>query len=89
MRKEHKSKSGGLTPAGRKYFKRKDGSNLKPAVSKGKNPRRISFAARFGGMAGAMKDKNGKPTRLALALRKWGFKNKESARKFANANKKA
>ena len=89
MRKEHKSKSGGLTPAGRKYFKRKDGSNLKPAVSKGKNPRRISFAARFGGMAGAMKDKKGKPTRLALALRKWGFRNKASARKFANANKKA
>ena len=89
MRKEHKSESGGLTPAGRKYFKRKDGSNLKQAVSKGKNPRRISFDARFGAMAGAMKDKNGKPTRLALALRKWGFKNKESARKFANANKKA
>jgi hypothetical protein len=89
MRKEHKSKSGGLTPAGRKYFKRKDGSNLKPAVSKGKNPRRISFAARFGGMAGAMKDKKGKPTRLALALKKWGFGSKEAARKFANANKKA
>jgi len=89
MRKEHKSKSGGLTPAGRKYFKRKDGSNLKPAISKGKNPRRISFAARFGGMAGAMKDKKGKPTRLALALRKWGFSSKAAARKFANANKKA
>tara|TARA_Y100000817_G_scaffold145353_1_gene113896 strand:- start:14 stop:163 length:150 start_codon:yes stop_codon:yes gene_type:complete len=47
MRKEHKSKTGGLTAAGRKYFKRKEGANLKPPVSKGKNPRRVSFAARI------------------------------------------
>ena len=33
--------------------------------------RRKSFCARMGGMAGAMKDENGKPTRKALALRKW------------------
>ena len=47
MRKEHKSKTGGLTAAGRKYFKKKEGANLKPPVNKGQNPRRISFAARF------------------------------------------
>ena len=35
MRKEHKSKTGGLTAAGRKYFKRKEGANLKPPVKKG------------------------------------------------------
>ena len=51
MRKEHKSKTGGLTAKGRAYFKRKDGSNLKPPVKKGKNPRRVSFA-RFAGMRG-------------------------------------
>ena len=43
MRKEHKSKTGGLTAAGRKYFKRKEGLNLKPPVKSGDNPRRASF----------------------------------------------
>ena len=34
--------------------------------------RRKSFCARMGGMPGPMKDpKTGKPTRKALALRKW------------------
>ena len=44
MKKEHKSKTGGLTAAGRAHFKRTEGANLKAPVSKGKNPRRISFA---------------------------------------------
>jgi hypothetical protein len=56
MRKEHKNPKGGLTAAGRAFFKRTEGSNLKAPVKGGLNPRRISFAARFGGMAGAMKD---------------------------------
>ena len=89
MRKVHKSKTGGLTAAGRKYFKRKEGANLKPPVSKGKNPRRVSFAARFAGMKGPMKNSKGKPTRKALALKKWGFGSVEAARKFAQNNKKA
>ena len=42
MRKEHKSKTGGLTAKGRAHFKRTEGANLKPPVSKGKNPRRVS-----------------------------------------------
>ena len=88
MRKEHKSKTGGLTEAGRKYFKRKEGANLKKAVAKGTNPRRVSFAARFAGMKGPMKDSKGRPTRKALALRKWGFRNEESARNFAKKHKK-
>ena len=89
MRKEHKSKTGGLTAAGRKYFKRKEGANLKPPVNKGQNPRRISFAARFAGMKGPMKDNKGKPTRKALALKKWGFGSVASAKKFVQNNKKA
>ena len=88
MKKVHKSKTGGLSKEGRDYFKKTEGSNLKPPVSSGTNPRRISFAARFSGMKGSLKDSKGKPTRLALALRKWGFKNKESARNFANKYKK-
>jgi len=89
MRKEHKSETGGLTQKGRDYFKRKEGSNLKAPVKSGKNPRRVSFAARFAGMKGPMKKENGEPTRLALALKKWGFGSKEAAAKFATNNKKA
>jgi|TARA_R110002012_G_C11481696_1_gene595122 hypothetical protein len=88
MKKEHKSKTGGLTAAGRAHFKKTEGANLKPPVAKGTNPRRVSFAARFAGMKGPMKDKKGRPTRKALALRKWGFRNEESARNFAQKHKK-
>jgi hypothetical protein len=58
-------------------------------VKSGTNPRRVSFAARFAGMKGAMKDSKGKPTRKALALKAWGFGSVASARSFANKNKKA
>ena len=88
MRKEHKNPKGGLTQKGRDYFKRKEGSNLKAPVKSGVNPRRVSFAARFAGMKGPMKDEKGRPTRKALALRAWGFRNEESARNFANKHKK-
>lgn len=89
MRKEHKSPKGGLTQAGRDYFKRKEGANLKPPLKKGLNARRISFAARFAGMKGPMKDEKGRPTRKALALKRWGFGSVEAARNFANRHKKS
>ena len=88
MRKEHKNPRGGLTQKGREFFKRKEGANLKPPVKTGTNPRRVSFAARFSGMKGPMKNPDGTPTRKALALRAWGFRSVESARNFANKNKK-
>jgi len=84
--KKYQNESGGLNQAGRDYFKRKEGSNLKRPQSSGTDGRRVSFAARFSGMEGPL-EKNGKPTRLALALKKWGFKNKAEARAFANKNK--
>ena len=87
--KEHKSPTGGLTQKRRDYFKKTEGANLKPPVKKGVNPRRVSFAARFAGMKGPMKDSKGRPTRKALALRKWGFRSPESARNFANRHKKS
>tara|TARA_R100000005_G_C4957993_1_gene175848 strand:- start:62 stop:334 length:273 start_codon:yes stop_codon:yes gene_type:complete len=86
--KKYQNPKGGLNAAGRAYFKRKEGSNLKSPVKKGTNPRRVSFAARFAGMKGPMKDEKGRPTRKALALRAWGFRSVESARNFANRNKK-
>ena len=88
MRKEHKSKTGGLTAAGRAHFKRTEGANLKAPVKKGVNPRRVSFAARFAGMKGPMKDSKGRPTRQALALKKWGFCSVAAAKNFASKNKK-
>ena len=89
MREEHKSKTGGLSPEGRRYFKKTEGANLKPPVPKGTNPRRSSFAARFAGMKGPMKDEKGRPTRKALALKKWGFGSVEAARNFARRHKKS
>jgi len=87
--KRFQNPKGGLNAAGRAHFKRKEGANLKPPVKKGVDPRRISFAARFSGMKGPMKDEKGRPTRKALALRAWGFRNEESARNFAKRHKKS
>jgi hypothetical protein len=84
-RKEGKNPKGGLNAKGRKSYK---GGTLKAPVGKGTNPRRISFAARFAGMAGPMKDSKGRPTRKALALKKWGFGSEAAARNFANRHKK-
>jgi len=66
---KHKSRSGGLTKAGREKYNRETGSNLK-APQPGGGPRKRSFCARMKGNKGPMM-KNGKPTRKALALRKW------------------
>lgn len=74
-----KSRTGGLTAKGRAKYNRATGSNLKaPVTGKAKRgskdaARRKSFCARMSGMKGAM-EKNGKPTRKALALRKWKCK---------------
>lgn len=87
--KKYQNPEGGLNEAGRKYFKNKEGSNLKPPQSSGRDGRRVSFAARFSGMAGPLKDEKGRPTRLKKALQAWGFSNKAEARAFANKNKKA
>ena len=39
-------------------------------------------------MAGPLKDSKGRPTRLKLALKAWGFGSKEAARAFAARHKK-
>ena len=88
VKKAHQNPKGGLNEAGRKHFERRDGGNLKAPVKTGTNPRRVSFAARFAGMKGQMKNEKGEPTRKALALKAWGFGSVEAARNFANRNKK-
>ena len=76
-----KSKKGGLNAKGVASYRRENpGSKLQMAVTtkpsklkKGSKAakRRKSFCARMGGVKGPMKKPNGKPTRKALALRKW------------------
>jgi hypothetical protein len=74
VKKAYQNKEGGLNQKGRDYFKRTEGANLKPPVS-AKSPtaakRRKSFCARMSGVSGPMKDDKGRPTRKALALKKW------------------
>ena len=88
QKKEGKNSEGGLNAKGRASYNKETGGHLKAPVKSGTNPRRVSFAARFAGMAGPMKKPNGEPTRKALALKAWGFGSPQSARKFANAHKK-
>ena len=79
--KSGKSKTGGLNAKGVASYRRENpGSKLQMAVTTKPSKlkpgskaakRRKSFCARMGGMKGPMKKPNGKPTRKALALRKW------------------
>ncbi len=95
--KKLKDPNGGLTSAGRAWFKKKEGANLKPGV-KGKadtvekQKRKGSFLARmFSRPSGPLKDKNGKPTRLALSARAWGEPapgSKASAKKLADKGRR-
>lgn len=70
LRKEHKNPEGGLNAKGRAYYNAKTGSNLKPPQPEG-GPRKRSFCSRMSGVKGPMKDEKGRPTRKALALKKW------------------
>jgi hypothetical protein len=68
-----KDPKGGLTSAGRRYFKETEGANLKPGVKGPANTpekmrRKGSFLTRFfTNPSGPMKKPNGEPTRLALS----------------------
>lgn len=80
-RSEGKDPKGGLNRKGVASYRRENpGSKLKMAVTtppsklkKGSKAakRRKSFCARMSGVKGPMRKPNGKPTRKALALRKW------------------
>jgi hypothetical protein len=76
-----KDPKGGLTAAGRKAFARKDGSHLKPGVTKKTSEmtlqdmrRKGSWAVRFYGRKKLppLVDRNGQPTRHALSAHAWG-----------------
>ena len=74
---------GGLTAAGRAQYQRKEGSHLKPGVSKPESKmtpeemkRKGSWAARFYGRKTLppLRDGKGEPTRFALSAHAWGEK---------------
>lgn len=81
QRKEGKNPSGGLNAKGVASYRREHpGSKLKTAVTTKPSKldpdskpakRRKSFCARMSGVKGPMKDDKGRPTRKALALKKW------------------
>lgn len=94
-KKAKKDPKGGLTAAGRKAFAEKDGSHLKPGVTKSMSEmtpaemrRKGSWAVRFYGRAKLppLVDGDGRPTRHALSAHAWGEpvpKTVTAARKIA------
>lgn len=85
QRKEGKNPAGGLNEKGRRSYEAANpGSDLKPPVKAGNNPRRSSFLARMGNMPGP-EYKDGKPTRLLKSLQAWGASSKADARRKAIA----
>ena len=89
QRKEGKNPNGGLNEKGRKSYEAANpGSDLKPPVKAGNNPRRASFLARMGNMPGP-EYKNGEPTRLLKSLQAWGASSKADAKKKAIAIQRA
>ena len=87
-----KDPKGGLTAAGRKFFNRTQGANLKPGVKGAadtpeKMRRKGSFLTRFfTNPSGPMVDEKGRATRLALSAAAWGErvpKNAEDAAALA------
>ena len=78
--KKYQAKDGGLNNAGRKHFKRTEGANLKPPVSKEaakksptKGKRRKSFCSRMGGQKKMHNiDCSKSPDKdICKALKKW------------------
>jgi hypothetical protein len=83
--KKYQNPKGGLNAAGRAFFKRTEGANLKRPIKSGDSPRRASFLARMGNAKGPDYDSKGKPTRKLLSLRQWGASSSADARKKARA----
>jgi hypothetical protein len=77
---KYKNPKGGLTQAGRDYYKRTQGSKLKAGVknyskaSEADKKRWVRWALRFAGRSDIppLKKPNGEPTRFALMFAAWG-----------------
>jgi len=70
------ARGAGLTAKGRARLNKETGSNLKPPApnpkTKSDAARKKSFCARMAGNKGPMKDEQGRPTRKAASLKRWG-----------------
>ena len=71
----------------RAKHKKETRKTLGSRQTSGTGKRRVSFACRFAGMKGAMKDSKGEPTKKAMALKKWGFGSVGAASSFCQKNK--
>jgi len=77
---KYKNPKGGLSAAGRRYYKRTEGANLKPGVknyskaSTSDKKRWVRWALRFAGRSTIppLRKPNGEPTRFALMFTAWG-----------------
>lgn len=89
-----KDPKGGLTAAGRAHYKKTEGANLKPGVTKPEKDmsasdmkRKGSWARRmYAGPAKPLVKPNGEPTRHALQAKAWGEpvpKTQAAAKKIA------
>lgn len=87
-KKPQKDPNGGLTAAGRAEFKKRDGSNLRPGVTKAESAmtpeemrRKGSFLRRHYARKEPFPliDAKGEPTRYALQAHAWGEKVPKSA----------
>jgi Domain of unknown function (DUF6321) len=76
-----KDPRGGLTPAGRRFYREKFGNNLKPGVTRKGSKMSLQDMRRKGSWASRMYGRqnlpplvkpNGEPTRMALQARAWG-----------------
>lgn len=98
--RQTKNPQGGLTAAGRAEFHHRDGSKLKPGVTKSQSEmtpeemkRKGSWAVRFYGRdpLPPLVDKHGEPTRFALSAHAWGEKvpkTEAQARKIAEKGRR-
>jgi hypothetical protein len=83
--KKYQNPKGGLNEAGRQFYKRTEGLNLKSPLKSGDSSRRASFLARMSGNDGPEYDKKGEPTRLLLSLKAWGASSKADAKAKAKS----
>jgi|688.fasta_scaffold917078_1 hypothetical protein len=83
--KKYQNPKGGLNKAGREFYKKTEGLDLKSPLKSGDSGRRASFLARMGNNSGPEYDKKGEPTRLLLSLKAWGASSKADAKAKAKA----
>jgi hypothetical protein len=67
--KKHQNPKGGLNEAGREFYKRTEGQNLKAPLKTGNSGRRASFLARMGNMPGPSSKEDAKAKAKAISAR--------------------